>query len=709
MKIFGKNEESRSLFFHLLLLTLFFVFFEISFFFQSIHVYLNDFNLVARKLDIPLAILPGVLYFILVQILVHGLALLLVFGFSLAIARFFKFSTQNLERAGLVLWGLGLLWVLLANQYYYPNSKFAYLSRFIIADQLNGVLLVFLSCFWFVVIFITAYISFSLFCNSFALRKRSLRGAFCATKQSTWIASSHKTLLAMTAGVGLFLSGWIFYSYSTQVKDAATEQRPNIILIGIDSLRPDFLGYRGSSLLTQAIDAFLNQSTVFMNSFTPLARTYPSWVGILSGKYPKEMGVRFNLANQSPYPKEQLLSVILQKQGYHTLYATDEARFSNIDQRFGFDELVTPLMGLNDFLLGSFNDFPLSNLLINTPAGKYLFPYSYANRPVYVTYEPNSFLNRLRPYLRYSRHQPLFLAVHFCLTHYPYLWASYPVQTNRSNLQFYEDAIVRVDQQFGDFMQLLAQEQVLNHAIVVLLSDHGEALELPGDRITTAEGYLSQKGHSRRVPRFYPPSADIEAVNQSAGHGTDVLGLTQYRSLLAFKLYGLQRQYAKKINYPTILLDIKPSILDFLHLSSQSSGLSLKPAITQSTYVLPSQRLIYLESDFSPEAIRSVHPETRNLIFEGIEYYRVDPKSMRIFVKENMEQLILSSKQYALIEGDWVLALYPQSGGKRMPVLVQLSTGKWTTDLSLAFAQHSPAKNMLYTLQKFYGLDLYSH
>jgi len=71
-----------------------------------------------------------------------------------------------------------------------------------------------------------------------------------------------------------------------------------------------------------------------------------------------------------------------------------------------------------------------------------------------------------------------------------------------------------------------------------------------------------------------------------------------------------------------------------------------------------------------------------------------------------MGKLIISSKQYALVDHDWVLALYPQTQGKMIPVLVQLSTGKWTTDLSLAFAQNSPAQHMLYTLKQFYGSEL---
>lgn len=255
-------------------------------------------------------------------------------------------------------------------------------------------------------------------------------------------------------------------------------------------------------------------------------------------------------------------------------------------------------------------------------------------------------------------------------------------------------------------MAMLEQYQVLKHAVVVLLSDHGEALELSGDRITSPGGYVSGPApNSKKFPRFYPPSADKEEVDQSAGHGTDVLGFPQYHSLLAFKLFGLRGQAVKTISEPALLLDIKPTILSFLKIRARNSGLSLRNLILGKATSL-GQRTIFLESDFSPEAIRSVYPQMRNLIFEGIELFKIDPKTTRIYVRDSMGKMILASKQYALVERDWVLAVYPQDQGKMIPVLVQLSTGKWTTDMSLAFAQNSPLKHMLYTLKQFYGSDL---
>jgi len=401
------------------------------------------------------------------------------------------------------------------------------------------------------------------------------------------------------------------------------------------------------------------------------------------------------------------LPAILQQHGYKTIFATDETRFSNIDQRFGFDKVVTPPIGFNDFLVGTLNDFPLSNLVVNTPVGRYLFPFSYGNRPAFVTYNPNSFLNLLKPVLSEQRHQPIFMAVHFCLPHYPYLWAGRP--SNTSPLHNYQNAVYRADQQVGDFLRLLKQNQLLEKSIVILLSDHGEAIELPGDRITEAALFIPGAGNVKRViPRFYPPTFSKERVNQSAGHGTDVLGLSQYHIVLAFRFFGLSGQRAALMPGIVSLLDIKPTVLTLAGIPLQHhDGKSLRDFIAgKKEMSLKDQPDFFIESDFSPEAVRSVHPETRAVMFAGVKFFQINPNTTRLTIRQSMIDLIISSKQYADFHGSWVLALYPQTIHQMMPILVNLKTGEWTNNLQTAFARQAPAVQMLSALKRFYGADI---
>ncbi len=677
------QHKNGGLFFYLIILTTLFILLQISYLLRLSGFYLGDFQGIASHLEVPYKAIPPLLFFISIQLVLHFLFIVFVWAVALLIGFKLNYSWRKTENIGFGLWGFAVVTAIFANQFYFPNSKFASLTGFLINYWVAGG--IFFICFA-VVIVATGIAMFGLYKK--------------LPRLLTWSCLSLLVLLLGILGIKNLAANPV-------VLDAATEKQPNIIIIGIDSLRPDYLGYFSGEKNTPHLDRFFAKSTVFSESLTPIARTFPSWVGILTGRYPKQSGVRTNLQNLSHITSLQMtLPNILRQKGYNTLFATDETRFSNIDSQFGFDAVITPPIGFNDFLLGSINDFPFSNLLVNTRVGRWLFPNSYGNRPVYATYDPNSFLTLLAPTLAKSRNKPLFMAVHFCLPHTPYFWGT---QTSGDVVvDNYKSAVHRVDQQVNDFLQLLQKDNVLNHALVIVLSDHGEAMELHGDRVTNAALFVAgAANHHHVIPQFYPPTVEKEMVDQSAGHGTDVLSLPQYRTVLAMRTFGMQANRSGTVSQRVSLLDIKPTILDFLHMNiRQETGKSLKPILMTGLFSLNNNHDFFMETDFSPESIRSVHPETRNVVFEGINYFQIDPKTMRIIVKNSMEQLILSSKQYADVYGEWILALYPQSKNTMIPILVNLNTRQWTNDLNTPFAKSSPVEHMLQFLRRFYGSDL---
>ncbi len=676
------TSKNEGIFFYLVFLTGFFLLLEISYFIQCNRTYFYAFSFVADNLHIPATILPGIVFFIFAQLFVHLVYCCLAWLITLLIKSLFHVTGNKLLFLAVGIWTAGIVSAAIANQFYFPNSKFAELTALVLVNRTVAQIALLLFVSLDVIFVVLAFIS---------LIRLSIK----------------KWLFSVPLFLGVIVAS--FYSFlpaaPVHPSDAATAEQPNIIFIGVDSLRPDFLSYFGYEKPTPFFDSFLNQASVFSEAVTPLARTFPSWTSILSGLYPREIGIRTNLAQQQHINFTHSLPAILQRQGYVTIYATDETRFSNIDKNIGFDRIVSPPIGLNDFLIGTFNDFPLTNILINTRAGQWLFPYSYANRPLFFNYEPDSFLHLLSPTLKANRTQPTFLAVHFCLTHYPYLWSGLNGFEVSNVLERYELSIRRVDKQISDFYTLLKQNHWLDHAIVVLLSDHGEALELSGDRITEKELFVSSHPSSS-IPQFYPPSLDNEAIDESAGHGTDVLGLPQYHTVLAFKLYGLGNYHKGLVPGIVSLLDIKPTILTLLGLPLiETSGQSLAIVI-KSGKSLPQSGHIFLESDFSPEAVRTVYPETRKVLLDGVELFQIDPVTTRLYVKDEMNKMIISSKQYADVYGDWILALYPQNKQFYMPILVNLITGDWTNDLQSSFAHRSPAALMLKKLKAFYGNEI---
>lgn len=681
-KPYSINKANTSgLFVYLLLLTALFFLMQVSFFFEFSGFYMADFKGIANHLKIPSKVIPSVLFYVGIQLALHLLFAIGVWLEARLIGKALSYPWKKIEKLALILWCLSICAVVLANQVFYPHSLFSALSENIlsqgVAKFLLDVLLVVLSVAFFI----------------------SLVGLFRTVKTAHLIISSIVLML-------LIGFAWHYSPPNIVTLDASSKEQPNIILIGIDALRPDFTGFFGYAKQSPHLDDFFNHATVFSESLTPIARTFPAWVSILLGKYPKQSGIRTDLQDQSHFDYHDALPMILREKGYETIFATDETRFSNIDERFGFDKVIVPTMGLNDFLLGTLNDFPLSNLLVNTSFGRRFFPDSYGNRPAFATYDPDSFLNLLKPVLSKPRQKPVFLAVHFCLTHFPYIWDESPIK--QKPLQNYQAAIHRVDQQFADYLTLLQKNKLLDHAIVIVLSDHGEAIELHGDRATDPELYIPGKNNQQRIiPKFYPASSESETVDESAGHGTDVLGLTQYHNVLAVRLFGVEQYEPHIVSGLVSLLDIKPTILDFLKIQlTDPAGFSLRNAIVTNQSALPFDQDFFTESDFSPEAIRTAHPEVRKAVFEGIAYFQIDPKTARFTVRKSMEQMIISSKQYADFKGDWVLALYPQKNQTMTPILVNLQTGEWTDDLTDAFALQSPALAMLASMKKFFGNDI---
>jgi len=677
------NVSNSGLFVYLLAMTGIFSLLEFSFATQGSGLYLADFKLVADHLRIPTVVLGDIFFYVFAQIFVHVTFTFLIWVQARGIGAAFHYSWSRIQTLGFSLWVVALITALLANQYYFPNSKFSSLTEMLVSHAIAIKLLMLL------------------FGLEFAIFIIAMVGIVSYFSKYLWIISP---LLFAALFIPL-----IAPVHHPILANAASAEKPNIILIGVDSLRPDFLGYFGRGKnVTPHLDAFLDEASVFSEALTPLARTFPAWVSILTGKYPKVSGARTDLADQTHLNKTDALPAILQKAGYETIYAMDETRFSNIDSDFGFDHVVTPPVGFNDFLLGTYNDFPLSNLLINTRIGQWLFPFSYSNRAAYVTYDPNSFIKLMTPVLAQSHDKPVFLAVHFCLPHYPYFWSGYsPAETPKAKVH-YRATVKKADEQVNNLLTILKEKGLLKHAIVVLLSDHGEALEFFGDRITESDAYIAGKNNPKNtIPIFYPPTFDFETVNQSAGHGTDVLGLPQYHSVLAFRSYGCCQIKPSLISGIVSLLDIKPTILDILKISSsENNGYSLLETLRQGKLITTTPKDFFMESDFSPEAVRTVHPETRKILFQGIDYFQIDQKTARLTVKPSMNEMINSSKQFADIYGSWILAVYPQANKKMMPILVNLQTGQWTDDLETAFANNSPARHMLGALNTFFSTDL---
>lgn len=566
--------------------------------------------------------------YVLAQLVLHA-----TFGFAVAtLAAAYRTAWPNSTLNGRERVGLSFLllctWAVIANALLFPNSALGSAispvipARLLVMSTLLGCSLVVGSLVLLVVI---------------AAGLRSVR--------ARWLAS------AFAAGTLLYLGAQWISIVTTRPASATENSRPHVILIGIDSFRSDFLDDPRTAELVPAIADFARESVVFTDAITPLARTFPSWTSILTGRHPHTTGAVVNLIPERYISLGATLPELLREQGYRTVYAIDESRFSNVDESYGFDRAVYPPMGAADFLLGEINDLPLSNLVINTRVGARLFPNAYANRGVAHAYDPDTFIEALDRELTFEH--PTFFAVHFTLVHWPYHWSdSTTLGDKPTSRQKYDYAVKRVGQQVDSLLKQLERKGALENAIVVLLSDHGEG--------------LGKDSHVLVAPGTPVDGLAIPVALE--GHGTSVLAPAQYRTLLSFRRFGGSPFSAARIDVPASLEDIAPTVMEMLALdvSEEFDGVSLASYLSADSVkanAALNDRIRFTESESSKAP---VVPIAGKLISEEIvktaTWYRVDPATGRIYLRDERVAAIVHEREYAALQGQMLLAAIPTFG-----------------------------------------------
>jgi len=453
----------------------------------------------------------------------------------------------------------------------------------------------------------------------------------------------------------------------------ARSVQPNVIILGIDSLRLEQVARFGGTGATPNLDEFLANADVFTDTTTPLARTFPAWISILTGRAPRNTGAVFNLMPRDAVRSSPTLGEMLSRHGYSTIYATDEVRFSNIDQSYGFDTVITPPIGAADFLIGRIADLPLSNVVANSPLGAVMLDYLHANRAVASLYRPDSFIARLEAEIRGDG--PIFAAIHLTAAHWPYVHAESSAdlseQTAAGLESVYLHGLRTADRMFGNVVNLLRDKGLLDNAIVVVLSDHGEALML-------AEDSLTSKDVDGRIMGLQAPPRVL-----NWGHGQSVLSPVQYQVLLGFARFGETASVVgngRDLGVPASLEDIVPTVLGLLKLPApEVDGISLVSALAAVSKDNPrarEDRIRFTETDIrvAPSATGSL--EEDHAAEQALQLFAVDDSSGWLHLRETMIPTLMLFKERAALDATRVLAALPVAPGRHEYLLIDRRSGK---------------------------------
>jgi len=430
------------------------------------------------------------------------------------------------------------------------------------------------------------------------------------------------------------------------------ESRPNVVMVGIDSLRPDHAFETAQSKnLMPSLSAFIDESILFTDASTVIGRSYPAWISIFSGQYPHVSGIRYNLQPRTFLKEITMLPQRLRDEGYTTVFATDETRFSNIDSQFGFDHVISPGQGFEDFLIIAFADLPLINILSNTPVLERLFRIVSLNRQS-KAYMPSTFSRQLEARLAkilQDTEKPVLLVVDFDVAHYPYHFSAWDLtllfkrngaETSSGQIpDLYRRAVAAADQQFSRLMRKLEQAGILENSISLVFSDHGENL---------GEGQSSYRNHTGQPIPF-----------GMVGHGISIFDDWTHDVVLALKDSRYPENAGATVDLPVEIVDIAPTLLSMLAIETPNgtfSGRNLVEAKNPDRYRLR-------ESGVRMPALMGDEIDEIAIAKTAMANYVVTEDG-RLEMRPELHKPILANKQRGL-EINGVMLTYLPNPGER--------------------------------------------
>ena len=292
------------------------------------------------------------------------------------------------------------------------------------------------------------------------------------------------------------------------------EKKPNLILITIDDLRADFVGFLNSQKnITPNLDKLAKESLIFKNAFSVGPMTPHSFPAILTSTYPLD----FHGPKKIERPRI-LISEVFQNQGYITAAFHSNPYLSGF---FGYDKgwdyfEYLRLEGKRNKILEDFKSFleKISKKLVNwNPKFVFQIRYLFYKLGIWkpfkkiLAFEINKLLKEFLLANKNSE-KPFFIWVHYMDVHYPFMFFDHyfkdlPLSlsdliarslptflTRRESLSLplkkfafqnmnlvkraYEDGIRYLDLQIGNLIDFLKKENLFENTIICLTSDHGE-------------------------------------------------------------------------------------------------------------------------------------------------------------------------------------------------------------------------------------------
>jgi arylsulfatase A-like enzyme len=440
--------------------------------------------------------------------------------------------------------------------------------------------------------------------------------------------------------------------FSVPSVQAASGAHPNVLIIAADSLRPDHLDAQRAPNIT----SLSKHATSFERTVTPLARTFPAWVSLLTGQYPHHHGIRHMFPRWETRERSfDTLGKRFSLAGYKTAVIGDFAAdiFRRID--LGFQTVNTPTFTLRELVREHlFKNDPWLLAWLRGKIARTLVPsiveMHEATNPWAVTEEAVSELDR-------ADGRPFFLTVFYSTTHFPYATPgpyhqlfrakdySGPFRyakaddltldgvVNPSDIKqvraLYDGAVRATDDAIGDLLKALSKRNLSKNTIVVITADHGEQLYEYG---------------------------------RSQGHGDHLEG--DEALLVPFILYDPRVSVAHRETNSVSLVDVAPTLLDIAGLPNfeKIDGRSLASSVRGESV---ESKFVYGETGLWFTEVIAEVPLTRRISYPDLtQLSEVDRRhGDQIVIRKPLETLTVAVKHRMLEWNNYRLLYVPTRNG----------------------------------------------
>jgi len=344
--------------------------------------------------------------------------------------------------------------------------------------------------------------------------------------------------------LGVVLSAFVAVGVVAALPSRAPARGPNVILISVDSLRGDRITADRARVAPRVWD-LATRGTHYRQAFVTLPRTFPSWVSLLTGRYPHHHGIRTMFPSWEERGRVKgALPELLHARGYRTAVVSDFAGeiFTRIE--LGFDTVRAPYFRFRDMLAQ--RGLQIHRNLMPYIANRY----GHARLPAMAGLAENAdpdIVNRtaLETLRQVARSERFFLTVFYSASHFPYAArdpyyrtfgdphyrgpflyqkpvAVTPKVISDADLRqiaaLYDGSVHTADLAIGRLLDEVKRLGLEQNTIIVVTSDHGENLlelgrgmghgeHLRGDRVVHVPLVIYD-------PIHHPPPRAVDAITR---------------------------------------------------------------------------------------------------------------------------------------------------------------------------------------------------